>query len=88
MSNPNFDKNGEAISVGDYVRFVSGTASAVGKVVRIYKPHTSQITYCRICGHDANMGLWIHYERRVSSIEKLSEPEKTVFIIGHGEVYY
>lgn len=94
MSNPNFDKNGELISVGDYVRFVLCTTSAVGdvikigKVVRMCYPNTSQIRYCKICGHGSTAGEWSLYERRTSFTEKLTEPEKTAFIIVHGEICY
>ena len=88
MTNSNFDKNGEAISVGDYVRFEFCSTSAVGKVVQLYKPRTSQIVYCKICGYGGNVGMRIYFKRRVSFIEKLSEPEKTAFIIDHGEVHY
>ena len=95
MPNPSLDKNGELVSVGDYVRFVLCTTSSavgdvikIGKVVRIYESHTSRITYCKICGHGGFADKLLHYERRTSFTEKLTETEKTAFIIGYGEVYY
>lgn len=96
MANPNIDKNGEQVAVGDYVRFVLCTSSSsaigdiikIGKVVRLYNSYTSEISYCKICGHGGPAGRLLHYERRVSFTEKLTEPEKTAFIISHGEIYY